>query len=250
MPRRWLDAKIVDRVDWCEGLITIRLDADIGRMKAGQFVDLGYYPEEGAKRVARSYSVASAPGAPPEFFVTLVEEGAFTPHLFTLGVGDSVLMRERGVGMFTLDRVDSAKSLWLVSTGTGLAPYISMLRTPEPWERFERILVVHGVRKQEHLAYQEELLAMSAAHGGRLSWIPVVSREPEAEGVLHGRVTGLLRDGTLEKYVEATVDAESAQILLCGNPAMLDEMTSICKERGMTENKPRTRGNITLEAYW
>lgn len=246
----WREAAVAQVQEWAPGLRTVRLDLDLPPFEAGQFVRLALPAGAGEEPVARSYSMASAPGEPAEFFVVLVEDGALTPRLLTFEPGERLWVDPRPAGVFTLRRVPAAATLWLVATGTGLGPYVSMLRTPEPWARFERLVLVHGVRRAEHLAYQDELTRRSAEHGGKLRYLPVVSREAGPEGSLHGRITNLLASGALEARAGEALTAERSQVLLCGNPAMVDEMRALLEARGLRRNRPRAPGHITFERYW
>ncbi len=246
----WREAAVAQVHEWAAGLRTVRLDLDLPPFEAGQFVRLGLPAGPGQEPVARSYSMASAPGAPAEFFLVLVEDGALTPRLLALEPGERLWVDPRPAGVFTLSRVPAAPTLWLVATGTGLGPYVSMLRTAEPWDRFERLILVHGVRRAEHLAYQGELARRSAEHGGKLRYVPVVSREPGPEGSLQGRVTNLLASGALEARAGEPLAAERSHVLLCGNPAMIDEVRALLEARGLRRNRPRTPGQITFERYW
>jgi len=248
MPIGWQQAQVAFVNDWAEGLRTIWLDARAQPFQAGQFVNLAL--DVAGERVSRSYSMASAPGEPLEFFLARVPDGALSPSLFALGAGDPLLFNPLPAGRFTLERVPAARVLWLVATGTGLGPFISMLRTDEPWCRFERLVVVHGVRGPEQLAYRQELQALSAEHDARLTWVPVVSRAPHAPDVLHGRVTTSLQDGSLEDRAGTPLEASSSQVLLCGNPAKIHEMRGLLSARGLERNRPRKPGHVTTEAYW
>lgn len=243
----WEEATLVGKHKWDEGLYTLTLDRTLD-FQPGQFVNLGIIIE--GKRIKRAYSIGSAPGEPLEFFIVEVDDGALTPRVLARPVGAKVLVNPRPAGFFTLKWVPDARDLWLVSSGTGLAPYISMLRTAEPWQRFERIIVLHGVRYAAQLGYADELRQHAAAHPGRLIYIPVVSREPEAEGVVHGRVTTALTDGSLEQIVGRLPDPASDHAMLCGNPAMLDDMQSLLEARGMVINRRKKPGHITVERYW
>lgn len=238
---------LIGRHVWAEGLVTFRFDVDLPAFRPGQFVNLAL-PVRG-RWVKRTYSVASAPGEKGEFYVVLVPEGALTPPMFRLALGETIAIQLRPQGVFTLDSVPDADVLWMICTGTGLAPYISMLRTEEPWERFGHIVLVHGVRHQTDLSYQEELRRRSAAHGGRLTWVAAVTREPGLHGVVHGRIPAALRDGRIERFAGRRVDTTS-QVLVCGNPAMIKDLTVVLKERGLRRNRPRKPGQITTERYW
>ncbi len=244
----WLDGLVSDRQDWADGLMTLRIDAEIEPFRAGQWLNLGLRVD--GELVRRAYSLASAPGSPPEFYLTRVSTGSFTPRLFDLELGDEIAVERQPQGFFTLEYVPDVEELWMVATGTGLGPFIAMLRTNEPWERFKRIVLVHGVRTVEHLSYREELEERSKSHDARLTWVPVVSREPDAPSVVHGRVTSSLQDGELEKAAGLTLSPERSHVMLCGNPEMIADMTKLLEQREMRRHRKRRPGHISSENYW
>jgi ferredoxin/flavodoxin---NADP+ reductase len=244
----WRPGKIVHRHEWAEGLITLRIEADVAQFRAGQFVNLGL--DVGGTLIRRSYSMASAPGEPLEFYLTRVSGGALTPRLFDLPLGSRVDVEGEAQGFFTLNYVPDARDLWLVATGTGLGPFISILRTEEPWRRFERIILAHGVRDRSQLGYRDELDEMSRSHASRLVRVPVLSREVSADGCVAGRVTSALEEGALEARAGAALDAERSHVMLCGNPAMIQDMTGLLKARGLKRHRLRAPGQISIEKYW
>ncbi|MCB9759302.1 MAG: ferredoxin--NADP reductase [Alphaproteobacteria bacterium] len=244
----WIKTRLAHRHDWTEGLATFTLDGEVPDFNAGQFLRMGIDVGED-KPLSRPYSVASAPGHPLEFYIVLVEGGALTTPLFQLPLGAELLVHPRAGGVFTLDWVQPAETLWLVATGTGLAPYIAMMRTEEPWQKFQRIVLIQGARYLHQIAYREELDAHAAAHPGQLVQVNLVTRE-EAEGAIRGRVTELLEDGRLEEAAGAALTPETSQVLLCGNPVMVQEMQSLLGDRGMIRNRKRAPGHVTVEKYW
>lgn len=244
----WSAGHLVARRDWAPGLSTLVIEAEVEPFAPGQFVNLALELDGVIER--RSYSIASPPGAPLAFLVTEVPEGVLTPHLLRLSVGDQVWVEPKPQGFFTLKWVPPAAELWLVATGTGLGPFLSLLASVELWERFERVVLVHGVREAAHLAHRAELEALVTEKSGRFSFVPALSREPAATGILHGRVTALLADGSLERAAGTTLDAARSHVMLCGNPAMIEEMTTRLGERGMKKHRVRTPGHITFEKYW
>lgn len=244
----WLETKVAERRDWAPGLATLRFDAPPPSFRAGQWLNFALWID--GEFVKRAYSLASAPGEPLEIFLTHVERGAFSPRLFAMQPGESIFAEEKARGFFTLEHVPSTDELWMFASGTGIGPFISMLRTPEPWQRFRRLFLVHGVRQVAHLAYQEELQRLSALHDDALTWVPVVSREPDASGVVHGRVTTALEDGSLGRFAGAEPTPERAHVLLCGNPAMIDDSMALLEARGMVRHRLRKPGHITTERYW
>ena len=239
--------RVAARRDWAPGLITLTVEATIEPFNAGQFVNLGL--ELGGQFVRRSYSIASSPGAPLEFYLKEVEAGALTPQLTRLEPGASVWVERKPQGFFTLAYVPPCRDLWLVATGTGLGPFLAMLRGAEIWQRFERVSVVHGARSAAHLSYAEELAALGAKHMGRLSYTQLVSGGSSGNA-LPGRVTTALADGSLEARAGFSLDPERSHVMLCGNPDMILEVTAVLAVRGLRKHRVRNPGHITAEKYW
>jgi ferredoxin--NADP+ reductase len=253
MPK-WCPATIVEKKIWTDGLFTIRVAAaDITPFKPGQFLQLGVYPDGHAgdetKLINRPYSVASPHGDVLDFFIVLVEEGELTPRLWALGEGDNLVVSQRAAGSFTLAKTPRAETLWLVATGTGLAPYIAMLRTEEPWESYQNIVVVHGVRHFADLAYTDELREFEEKFPDRFKIVQALTRE-EADGTLHGRIPTLFENGEIEKVTGFECRHDNSSILLCGNPAMLDTMEELLGKREMKRHRSKSPGQIVLERYW
>jgi ferredoxin--NADP+ reductase len=228
--------------------MTLTVEAPLEPFRPGQFMNIGL--PNGDEPIFRAYSLASAPGAPLEVFLSEVESGAVSPSLFHMAVGDPVLIDPMPHGFFTLDWVPDAKELWLVATGTGLGPFISMLRSGEPFRRFEHVVVAHGVRRIDHLAYADELHALAAQVERRLTWVPIVSREQVPPDMLAGRLTSALVDGRLERAAGRALDPARAHLMLCGNPAMIDEMLDLLGQRGLRRHRARKPGHVTVEKYW
>jgi ferredoxin--NADP+ reductase len=215
--------------------------------KPGQFMNLGLHLPAGF--VSRSYSLASAPGEPLEVLLARVGEGALTPALFELGAGATMTLDDKPQGFFTFDYVPSHRELWLLATGTGLGPFLSMLRSGAAFERAERVVLAHGARGAQELAHRAELERLVAARGGAFRYVPVLSQKFEAS-LARGRITALLGSGELEARAETALSAESAHVMLCGNPAMIEDVTSLLAARGMRRHRQRTPGHITTEKYW
>ena len=226
--------------------MTLRL-AERATFRPGQFMNLGLALPSGF--MSRSYSLASAPGEQLEVLLARVGEGALTPALFDLQLGAEVSLDPKPQGFFTFDFVPPHRELWMLATGTGLGPFLSMLRSGEAFERAAKVILVHGTRGPTELAHRTELEALVAARRGHFSYIPVLSRQHEA-GALPGRVTTTLASGELERRAETRLDADASHVLLCGNPAMIDEVTGQLAERGLRRHRQRTPGHITTEKYW
>lgn len=245
---KWTPSTVLKKKVWAEGLFTLTVSADdVLPFAPGQFLHLGV--TEDGERINRPYSVASPHGKTLEFFIVLVEDGKLTPKLWALEEGDPLEVSEKGTGSFTLEKTPDAKHLWLIATGTGLAPYIAMLRTDEPWERYEKIVVVHGARQNSDLAYQEELHQHAERYGDRFAYVPALSRE-DVPGTLRGRIPQCLENGSLEATAQCTFSAAESAVMLCGNPAMLDEMEDRLGGLGLTKHRRKTPGQIVVERYW
>lgn len=226
--------------------MTLRLAAR-AEFKPGQFMNLGLHLPSGF--VSRSYSLASKPGEPLEVLLARVGEGALTPALFELQEGAAVTLDDKPQGFFTFDYVPPHRELWLLATGTGLGPFLSMLRSGEAFQRAERVVLVHGTRGASELANRAELSQLAAERAGAFRYVPTLSQHAEPS-LPHGRITTLLGSGELEARAETPLSAESAHVMLCGNPAMIDDVIALLAARGMKRHRQRTPGHITTEKYW
>ncbi|GAB3626344.1 Ferredoxin--NADP reductase [Pandoraea terrae] len=224
------------------------------KFAAGQFVRLGLAKEDG-EQVWRAYSYASGPGDDAlEFYSIVAPEGEFSPRLAQMKVGDELLVEHVSYGFLTLDRFVDGKDLWMLATGTGLAPFISVLRDPAVWQKFERIFLVHSVRWASDLTYAD--LLTDFAHDGidpawtnKLRYFTTVTREA-APGALQGRITTLLETGALERAVGAKLNPDSSRIMVCGNPEMVRDMRKLLTDDGYAVSRTATPGPLALENQW
>ncbi len=239
----WMNTKLAAIRRWpTPGLASLTLEACLD-FEPGQYANLGLRLD--GKREKRPYSLASPPGAPVEVLVAAVPGGGFTSHLLELEPGDPLELSATPAGFFTLAEVpeDWTRTLWMVATGTGLGPYLSILRAGRPWPRFERAVLVHGVRERGDLAFADELRAMD-----RVDYVPLVSREDPPDDGLAGRCTVLLDSGALEGRAGPLGD--DAHVMLCGNPKMVSEMSERLAARGLERSTRNHRGRVTVERYW
>ncbi len=245
---KFISGTVVGKKIWADGLFTLQIDAPgVEPFEPGQYLQLGVQRPE--KHLHRPYSVASPYGKVLEFFIVRVDDGRLTPTLWSMTIGDAIDVSTKGIGSFTITHLKDREDLWLVGTGTGLAPYIAMLRTEETWQRFNHIRVVHGVRYLRDLAYQDEMAAYEAKYGDRFKWLPVVSRE-QAGSTLQGRITQVLSTGLLESSANLTIVPSKSVVMLCGNPDMLNEMEDMLIARGMKRHSHKEPGDIVVERYW
>ena len=187
-----------------------------------------------------------------EFFSIVVPEGAFTSNLQHLKVDDEIYLEKIPYGFLTLARyqLPLPKDLWLLGTGTGLAPFISMLQDFETWSKYESITLVYSVRTASELAYatriQEIAETFGEGHTG-FKFVPIITRDPHAP--LHDRLPVLIENGELEKAVGLSLNPETSHVMLCGNPQMVEDTKEALKSIGLTMNR-RGEGNIAVENYW
>jgi ferredoxin/flavodoxin---NADP+ reductase len=245
---QWVEGKVVENSHWTENLFTLKIDAEIDMFTAGQFTSLAL--DIDGERIARPYSFLSSPGQKPiEFFFYTATGGVLSNAMVKLEAGDSIWLKQQANGFFTLDEVPDGKDLWMLGTGTGIAPFFSILNSGNPWNRFERIVLVQAVRGQCDLRYKELLEGITQKYGDRFHYKAFVSREKIAD-TIHGRIPQAIESGQLEESVGMDFSVEGSQIMLCGNPDMVKDTVEILKAKGFNKNRRRTPGQITVENYW
>lgn len=265
-----LNATVLDRVEVSPGLVILRVAPDgwiLPDFRAGQFAVVGLpygaprcelataeeAKDHSDKLIKRAYSIASSSIAKEyvEIYISLVPSGALTPRLFALQVGDHIWLGKKMSGVFTLDEVPEGQRLVLIGTGTGLAPYMSMLRTHSMCGQ-RQIAVLHGARHTWELGYRSEL-AMLAHQCPTFSYIPAISR-PSEENVPWAGDTGRIQEVWRRQPLAARWGAQpspsDSHIFLCGNPGMIEDMASILIEEGFAEHSKKSPGQIHLERFW
>ena len=270
---------VLSKTTWTPTLFSFTVSRpDSFKFTAGQFVRLGvnpsqlqYYQQQNEAKSApsaaanealnedvfRAYSIVSSPfDETIEFFSIVIPDGAFTSQLQHLQVGDKLLLNTTPFGFLTLARYQKPrpKDLWLLATGTGLAPFLSMLQDLKTWEDYEHIVLAYSARSTDELAYVETIECLQVAFGSlvdnpaQLIFIPIVTRE-SVDGALSERLPKLLLDGTLQARAGIALDINSTHVMLCGNPEMVEDTKEALKSLGLVMNR-RGEGNIAVENYW
>lgn len=256
------NATVLARIDVSASVFLLRVKPDQpepARFEPGQFFQAGVPVEVPAKDGSgelrlrlqkRSYSLASAPGDPQgiELCLALVEKGRLTPALKKLEAGARMFVDTRPLGRFTLEGLEPTRDLVLVATGTGVAPYVSMRRAYAGKSRWRRMAIVHGVRTPQDLVYRAEL-EEAARKDPAFVYVPIVSREKDAArwSGLRGRVQQVLEHERLE---ELDLSPKTCTVLLCGNPAMIEETRALLEKRGFALDAPEKQGGLRFERYW
>ena len=270
---------VLSKTTWTPNLFSFTVSRpDSFKFTAGQFVRLGvnpsqlqYYKQQSEmsedindetnaalnEDIFRAYSIVSSPfDEVLEFFSIVIPDGAFTSQLQHLQVGDELLLNTMPFGFLTLARYQKPlpKDLWLLATGTGLAPFLSMLQDLKTWEDYEHIVLAYSARSTDELAYVKTIERLQEDFGSlvdnpaTLTFIPIVTRE-SVEGALTERLPKLLLEGTLQERAGIELDIDSTHVMLCGNPDMVEDTKETLKSLGLVMNR-RGEGNIAVENYW
>ena len=224
------------------------------RFRSGEFVMIGL-PETvtGAKSVFRAYSIASPSWDETlEFFSIKVPDGPLTEHLQNIVPGDTILMRKKPTGTLVLDALLPGKRLWMISTGTGFAPFASLVRDPEAYEKFETLITTHTCRYVDELRYSQDTVAatqddplVGELAANRLQLITSTTRDNHP---LTGRITTLLQDGSLYRHLDiGELDPEHDRVMICGSMAMLKDVRAIVEAAGFVEGANNKPGTFVVE---
>ncbi|HEY2624486.1 MAG TPA: ferredoxin--NADP reductase [Dyella sp.] len=244
---------VIDVHHWNDSLFSFRTTRDPGfRFDSGQFVMIGL--EVDGRPLMRAYSIASANYEEHlEFFSIKVPNGPLTSRLQHLRPGDPLIVSRKPTGTLVLNDLKPGRHLYLLGTGTGLAPFLSLVRDPETYERFDKIVIAHGVRNISDLAYadflQHELLQheyLGELAREKLIYFPTVTREAFRN---QGRITDAIVDGAMSQAIGLPpLDPATDRVMLCGSPAMLDDTSALLDSRGF-QISPRTRepGDYVIE---
>jgi ferredoxin/flavodoxin---NADP+ reductase len=223
------------------------------RFRAGQFTMLGLPDLSQGRPLLRAYSMASASyDEYLEFFSVKVPGGPLTSRLKEVRRGDELLVSSRATGTLVLGNLLAGRTLWLLATGTGLAPFMSVLKEPETFERFERVVLIHSVRRVQDLAYRDFLERGIFGHElvgelaqSRFHYVPTVTREKFRT---EGRILPLLRSRAIERIFElGALSPEDSRVMLCGNPTMLEELKNHLEQLGFVHGGAGEPGHYLTE---
>jgi len=249
----FLEERVLSVHHWTDRLFSFTTTRDTAlRFSNGHFTMIGLRQESG-KPLLRAYSIASANYEEHlEFLSIKVPDGPLTSKLQHIQVGDTIVVGKKPTGTLLCDYLLPGKRLYLLSTGTGLAPFMSIIRDPETYERFQEVVLVHGVRQVNELAYHDYITQDLPQHeflgemvSAQLKYYPTVTREPYKN---QGRVTDLIENGKLFADLgEPALNPAEDRVMICGSPGMLRDLKRICEERGLQEGNTSTPGAFVIE---
>lgn len=238
---------------------------NLPEFKAGQFVVLGlpgsapkapeateeFKEQDPDKMIRRAYSIASSSTDEyVEFYISIVKSGSLTPRVFNLDIGDRIYMSQKPTGMFTLDQVDEAQNVVLIATGTGVAPYMSMLRT-DALHRKGSIVIIQGASNSWDLGYFSELKLLSNMFG-KFTYYPTIT-EPDKEPAGWSGDTRFIEkiwdDPKFAEKIGFQPKSDNTHVFLCGNPNMIKSMKATLYENGFKDHKKRDPGQIHAEEF-
>ncbi len=249
----FLEEKVLSVHHWTDTLFSFTTTRDTAlRFSNGHFTMIGLKQPNG-KPLLRAYSIASANYEEYlEFLSIKVQDGPLTSQLQHIKEGDTIIVGKKPTGTLLIDYLLPAKNLYLLGTGTGLAPWMSIIRDPETYERFEKVVLVHGVRFINELAYRDYITQELPEHEflgeivrEQLIYYPTVSREPfEREG----RITTLIESGQMARELGLPeLNPETDRVMICGSPHMLRDLKALCEARGFKEGNTTTPGDFVIE---
>ena len=244
--------KVLSVHHWTDRLFSFTTTRDMGlRFSNGHFTMIGLMVNN--KPLLRAYSIVSPNYEEHlEFLSIKVQDGPLTSRLQHIQVGDSIIVGRKPTGTLLIDYLLPGKNLYMLSTGTGMAPFLSVLRDPETYERFEKVILVHGVRQVNELAYHDYLTQDLPQHellgemvSSQFLYYPTVTREPYKNT---GRITDLMENGKLFSDLGLpALDPQQDRVMICGSPQMLKDLKSLLEHRGFQEGNTTRPGDFVIE---
>lgn len=238
---------------WTDTLFSFRLSrSDSFRFRSGEFVMIGL-PDEQGKLILRAYSIASPSWDEElEFYSIKVPDGPLTSRLQQIVPGDRVVVKSKSVGTLVLDALLPAKNLWLLATGTGVAPFASLIRDPDVYDRYDNVILTHTCRQNAQLAYGQSIVdsaridpLVGDAVQSKLIYYPTTTVEPSTT---NGRVTTLIESGKIFTDLnQPPWTPENDRVMICGSIAMNTDLMELCKKFGLTEGSNSAPGQYVVE---
>jgi len=248
MTEKWIKGEVVSVKHWTESLYSIRVAAPEVKFIAWQYTKIGLNINN--EEIARPYSFVNSPNDKfLEFYSVSVPNGPLSSALQKLKNGDQINIGPNGNGFLILNEIPEVENIWMLATGTGIGPYLSILRTEESWNKFKKVVLVHAVRYAKELTYQKTISELKEKYGERFIYVTYVSRE-DTKNSLKGRIPESIASGALQQKTGIEIFPKNSHVMLCGNPAMVKDTTIQLKNIGLKKHRRSSPGHITTENYW
>ena len=248
MTEKWVQGEVVDVKHWTETLYSVKVSAPNVEFIAGQYTKVSLSIND--QEVARPYSFVNSPNEDIlEFYSVSVPNGPLSTAMQRLKEGDNINIGPKGNGFLILNEIPITENIWMLATGTAIGPYLSILKTKDSWTKFKKVVLVHAVRYEKELTYQDTIRDIKDQYGDRFIYISYVSRE-ETNTSLKGRIPKDIGNGILEKEANIQMNPNNTHVMICGNPAMLKDTTVELKKIGLKKHRRSSPGHITTENYW
>ncbi|QJC35675.1 FAD-binding oxidoreductase [Enterobacteriaceae endosymbiont of Donacia sparganii] len=236
---------------WTKNLFSIILNANVNNFFAGQFTKLAI--EVNGKKIQRAYSYINSPkNKNHEFYISNIKKGKLSPYLYNLKINDKIMISKNALGTFTLNNIKSCTNLWMLSTGTGIGPYLSILQDNICFKKFTKIILVHSIRYIEDFSYLNLVKKIKKKYYNKLIIQIILTRNININNsILFGYIPDLIKNGKLENKIGIKINNKNSHVMLCGNPEMIKQTQKFLeKNRNLSKNLINKNGNITLEKYW
>ncbi|MFI4819197.1 MAG: FAD-binding oxidoreductase [Enterobacterales bacterium] len=245
----WVKGNIINIKHWTENIFTLILNAPVDFFIAGQFTKLRLKINK--KYINRSYSYVNAPKSNNlEFYLVSIKKGKMSKYLNILQKENNIYIRKKSLGSFILKNIKSCKNLWMISTGTAIGPYLSILDQEEGINKFEKIILIHAVRLNKEFSYENKIKILKNKYKNKLLIQKIISREKSYKSI-SGRIPLLIYSGLLEYSINLNINSKDSHVMLCGNPNMIRDTKNILENfKCMKKNLFNKYGNITIENYW
>ena len=248
MTEKWVQGEVVDVMHWTETLYSVKVSAPNVEFIAGQYTKVSLSIND--QEVARPYSFVNSPNEDIlEFYSVSVPNGPLSTAMQKLKEGDNINIGPKGNGFLILNEIPITENIWMLATGTAIGPYLSILKTKDSWTKFKKVVLVHAVRYEKELTYQDTIRDIKDQYGDRFIYISYVSRE-KTNTSLRGRIPKDIGNGVLEKEANIQMNPNNTHVMICGNPAMLKDTTVELKKIGLKKHRRSSPGHITTENYW
>ena len=243
----WVEGRVLQSRRWTDRHCSLQVEAAMQPFQAGQFTRLALDIE--GERIARPYSFINAPHESPlEFYFNKVPGGQLSNQLSALREGDKVWVASQAAGFLTLSEVPQADHLWLLAVGTAIGPFLSILKTDEPWRRFSRIVLVYGVQRVEELSYQEDIQLFKEAHPEQFIMLSSVTRQ-DTDFAINDRIPCAIETGELEARVGLALDPGQSQVMICGGLVMVQSTRQALESKGLRKHLRHKPGQVSSEDY-